>query len=80
MFPGIYGLLPVLSGGVPDRGKLLSPPLRNGSGLVLRRCDAHGEFGVYDDLRLAGCINNKCDTCLVRCLVYGIFSSFLSVS
>ena len=77
--PGICGLPPVLSGGVPDRDKLLIPPLRNGSGSGLRKYDVHGEFCVYDDLHSARCRDNKYDSYLARCLVYGVFSSFLLV-
>ena len=80
MSPGICGLLPVQSYDVPGRDKLLNPPLLSGSGLVLQRCDARGGFCVYDDLRSARYRDNRCDSYLARDLVYGVFSSFSSVS
>ena len=78
--PGICGLPPVLSGGVPGKDKLLTPPLLSGSGSGLRKYDVHGEFCVYDDLRSARYRDNRCDSYLVKYLVYGVFSSFSLVS
>lgn len=80
MSPDIYGLLLVLSGGVPDKDKLLIPPLLSGSGLILQRCDVHEEFDVYDDLHSVRYRDNKYDSYIARCLVYGVFSSFSLVS
>lgn len=74
--PGICGLLSVLSGGVPGKDKLLNPPLLSGSGSDLRKYDAHGEFCVYGDLHSARYRDNRYDSYLARCLVYGVFSSF----
>ena len=74
--PGICGLLPVLSGGVPDKDRLLTLPLRSGSGSDLRKYDAHGGFCVYGDLHSVRYRDSRCDSCLARCLVYGVFSSF----
>ena len=76
MSPGICGLLPVLSGGVPGKDKLLTPPLLSGSGSDLRKCDAHGGFCVYDGLHSVRYRDNRYDSYLAKCLVCGVFSSF----
>ena len=78
--PGICGLLPVLSGGVPGKDKLLSLPLLSGSGSDLRKYDVHEEFCVYDGLHSVKCRDSKYDSYLVKYLVYGVFSSFSLVS
>ena len=62
--------------GVPDKDKLLNPPLLSGSGSDLRKYDVHGEFCVYGDLHSARYRDNRYDSYLARCLVYGVFSSF----